>query len=344
MNNSVNTNVDFFSNSDVNSVCEIIMIVFIMFLTYYILFDNTLFRERFYSTKEESTNSNNSIKPELSKKVSFENDNILEMTENIDPEYIPGLMNGENEYNPLLNNIETITNKKRKSKKNKMNTYLNSPELTGGDKSLFLMNKAGEENNKNYSCNLLGLDSDDMNDFKKNYYGMYAHQIECPKNCHMNKLGMKKCDLESDKGCNGVFTTDYNNPDVYALNYMALLNNNDRSCVTCTEKPISQSSIDDKKRVEQIKLTNANLSNTVNFENNVYLNSMGGETPVDKMAEIRSCVTGTCGLKDYGNSIKNVYDNLLNTPVYNDRKACDPYTLTGINENQLLGDNYASYN
>jgi hypothetical protein len=341
MDNSANTNEN--NDSSGTSLCEILMVVFIAFLAYYILYDGAVFREGFSSA--EAPSSGEIIK--MPRKVSFENKASSftnGMPEDIGPEYMPGLSNGDH---PLLNDgeddeekeIKTIKRKK-KSRKNKKHAGVNPSDLTGGDRSLLLMNENAKQNSRGYSCNLLGLNSNDMDEFKRNYYGMYAHQIECPKNCHMNKLGMKKCDLQSDKDCNGVFTTNYNNPDVYALNYMALLNNNERPCVTCTEKP----SIDDRKRLDQMKVTNANLSNTVNFEDNVYLNSIG-ETQVDKMAEIRTgCATGTCGLKDYGKSIKNVYDNLLNTPVYNNRKSCDPYQLTGINENTQLGDNYASYN
>jgi len=347
MDNIANANAGqdtYFSDT---SICEIIMVIFIAFLAYYILIDgNSLSSEGFASAKPSSGFE------EIPKKVSFGENKL----KNIAAEYTPEIVN---EDHPLLND-DTVVKKKKthKIRKMKRSVGISPSDLTGGDRSLLLMNENAKQNSRSYNCNLLGLNSDDMDEFKKNYYGMYAHQIECPKNCYMNKLGMKKCDLESDKDCNGVFTTDYNNPDVYALNYMALLNNNNKPCVTCTERPLRESTreiknekfatlpdemkMKDRERAQKMKLTNANLSNTVNFEDNVYLNSIG-ETPVDKMAEIRTCATGTCGLKDYGKSIQNVYDNLLDTPVYNKRGACDPYQITGINENQF-GDNFAGYN
>ena len=88
---------------------------------------------------------------------------------------------------------------------------------------------------------------------------MYKHQIECPKNCglstvgnrdcYFNNLGMKKCGIDNDKDCDGIFTSEYNNPDVFALNYLSLDNNNSKPCVTCTSKPsynnLNRSSIAD---------------------------------------------------------------------------------------------------
>lgn len=345
MDNSVNANVNqntYFSDT---SICEIIMIIFIAFLAYYILIDgNNLSSEGFASMKPSSGFE------EIPQKVSFNENKLKDITAEYTPEMI-------DEDHPLLNEEPVKKKKTHKIRKMKRTAGINPSDLTGGDRSLLLMNENAKQNNRSYNCNLLGLNSDDMDDFKKNYYGMYAHQIECPKNCHMNKLGMKKCDLESNKDCNGVFTTEYNNPDVYSLNYMALLNNNNKPCVTCTERPMGDSTreiknekfatlpdemkMKDRERVQKMKLTNANLSNTVNFEDNVYLNSIG-ETSVDKIAEIRTeCATGTCNFKDYGKSIQNVYDNLLDTPVYNKRGVCAPYQLTGLDLSQ---DNYASYN
>jgi len=398
MDNSENTN-SFLNTSFLGggetSLCEILVIIFIAALIYYIFYDSNLSRPN--KVKPEGFKTEPFVNMEDEdigeiKKVTFEND----MPENISAEYTPEIVP---EDHPLLNDIENDTayedilvskpKKSKKTKKVKRSSGISPSDLTGGDRSLLLMNENARQRPKNYSCNLLGLNSNDMDDFKKNFYGMYAHQIECPKNCYMNRFGMKKCDLESDKDCNGVFTTDYNNPDVYALNYMALLNNNEKPCVTCTEKPTlslkdstqlrqtmfasdetsphlseaglssvgtrqnseekfemlpNRMEMEDRERLQKMKVTNANLSNYVNFEDNVNLNSIG-ETQVDKLAQFRSsCATGTCGLKDFGKSIKNVYDNLLSTPAYKERKACDPYQLTGINENLPLGDEYATYN
>jgi hypothetical protein len=98
---------------------------------------------------------------------------------------------------------------------------------------------------------------------------------------------------------------------------------------------------EDKERKFHKKVTDANISNFVDFENNVYQNSIG-ETPVDKMAAVRTCETGTCGLRDYGVSIANVYDNLLSTPFSTDPKSCDPSLISGILDDASNTDMYAS--
>ena len=59
------------------------------------------------------------------------------------------------------------------------------------------------------------------------------------------------------------------------------------------------------------------------------------------MAEIRTCQTGTCGLKSYGTSIANVYDKLLNTPFYTNKKSCNPDAITGILDDAAFSDDYA---
>ena len=98
----------------------------------------------------------------------------------------------------------------------------------------------------------------------------------------------------------------------------------------------------DAKRLFQQNVSNANVSNYVDFENNVMLNSTGGETQVDKLAEIRTCVSGTCGLSSYGKSIANVYDKLLDTPAYTNRASCDPNAITGVLEDASMSSGYAN--
>ena len=326
------------SSANTDLVCDILIVIFIALFAYYILSD----KFEGFSSEGSAQKLVNANPEQLKKKVSFEDEDLISN----EPEHDILTTSAEN---TSFDEDEVVyeskpKKKSRPSSKTKMapvhfpdnDPY--EPNLTGASKSLALMNANGKKNKKNYSCDLLGLDSDDVNNFKKDYYGMYAHQIECPKNCHMNKMGTKKCDLSSDKGCNGVFTTDYNNPDVFALSYMSLMNNDKKPCVTCTENSTEK----DKERLKQMKLSTANVNNLVDFNNNVNMNS-AGETPVDKMAEIRSCETGTCNFKDFGKSIKNVYDNLVTTPVYTNRNKCDPYQLTGINENKMLTDNYAPY-
>ncbi len=275
-------------------------------------------------------------------------------------------------------------------------------DMTPDVRSLKAMNAISQADSKGMSCNMLGINPNKLSKYKKKFYSMYKHQVECPKNCglgpvgtrdcYFDRLGMKKCGMdEDDASCGGIFTTKYNNPDVFALGYLALDNNNERPCVTCTTKPsynnLNRADIAedvsvfdntplkegfdmiegfnntsknlkesydnlpestkkaDSKRLDQKNYTNANVSNFVDFENNVYLNSIG-ETPVDKMAEIRTsqCASGTCGLQSYGKSIANVYDKLLDTPAYTNRASCDPNAITGLLEDASYASGYANYN
>ncbi len=292
--------------------------------------------------------------------------------------------------------------------------------MTPADRSLVAMNQISQNDSKGTGCNLLGINPSKLSNYKKKFYSMYKHQIECPKNCglskvgtrdcYMDRLGMKKCGMDSDdSACGGVFTYDYNNPDVFALGYLALDNNNARPCATCTFKPsgnnLNRSSIAedvtvfdsaplppynpmgnmantapetasevkegfrsmrslskenfrmikenyedlpeatkqaDAQRMSQQNVSNANVSNYVDFENNVYLNSTSGETQVDKLAELRTCKSGTCGLSSYGKSIANVYDKLLDTPAYTNRASCNPNYITGVLEDASMSSDFAN--
>jgi hypothetical protein len=323
---------------------------------------------------------------------------------------------------PLSNDFKSVTSPDGMmagSKSNSMAEITNSPsqydrnqdlasndttttaDMTPDVRSLTAMNEISKADAKGMSCNMLGINPNKLSNYKKKFYSMYKHQIECPKNCglgpvgtrdcYFDRLGMKKCGLDGDDAeCGGVFTSKYNNPDVFALGYLALDKNNERPCVTCTSKssynnlnradiaenvtvfdntPLkegfnmvegfgpSKSEIDmydnlpeetkaaDAQRMDKKNISDANVSNFVDFENNVYLNSIG-ETPVDKMAEIRTseCKSGTCGLQSYGKSIANVYDKLLDTPAYTNRASCDPNAITGVLEDASYASGYANYN
>ena len=97
----------------------------------------------------------------------------------------------------------------------------------------------------------------------------------------------------------------------------------------------------DEARLKKMNQIDANVSNYVNFENNVYQDSIG-DNAADKIAEIRSCTNGTCGLKSYGSSIANAYDKLTGNTSYTSRKNCNPYELTGILEDSANTDMYAN--
>lgn len=235
------------------------------------------------------------------------------------------------------------------------------------DGSTNLMNQIGFLDGEKVACNMLGVNSASMDDYKKKFYSMYAHQIECPAKCGMKSDGMSKgCGMGSkcglNKDCANV-NTSQSIPDTFALNYLALDNVNKKSCVTCNYKPTGNKlnrewmekfspsydglpedvRIADEARLKKSNLIDANASNYANFKNNVYQDSVGESAP-DRINEIRTCqdAYGTCKLSDYGTSIAQAYDKLTVNPAYTSRNNCDPYQLSGILENSASTDMYAN--
>ena len=235
------------------------------------------------------------------------------------------------------------------------------------DGSTKWMNQIGFLDGEKVACNMLGVNSASMDDYKKKFYTMYAHQIECPAKCGMKADGMSKgCGMGSKCGmgadCANV-NTPTSIPDTFALNYLALDNANKKPCVTCNFKPtgnqlnrewmekVSPSydglpedvRIADEARLKKSNLIDANASNYANFKNNVYQDSVGESAP-DRINEIRTCqdAYGTCKLSDYGTSIATAYDKLTANPAYTSRNNCNPYELTGILEDAASTDMYAN--
>lgn len=256
----------------------------------------------------------------------------------------------------------------RDQRVNYSGTNINTNTNKTADASTKLMNQVGLLDGESVSCNMLGVNTANMDEYKKKFYSMYAHQIECPSKCKLKANGMSKgcgmgskCGLGSD--CSNI-NTDTSNTDTFALNYLALDNANKKPCVTCnfkpTKNPLNREWMErdypsydglpedvkmaDKARLKKMNLIDANVSNYVNFENNVYQDSNGGESAPDKINEIRTCqdAYGTCSLKDYGTSIANAYDKLTANPSYASRNSCNPYQLTGVLEDAAPTDMYAS--
>jgi hypothetical protein len=230
-----------------------------------------------------------------------------------------------------------------------------------------LMNQIGFINGEPVACNMLGVNSANMDAYKKKFYSMYAHQIECPAKCGLKADGMSKgCGMGSKCGlgpnCSNV-NTNTSIPDTFALNYLALDNANQKPCVTCNFKPTSNPlnrewmereypsydglpedvRIADEARLKKMSLVDANVSNYANFKDNVFQDSIGESAP-DKINEIRTCqdAYGTCSLKDFGSSIATAYDKLTANPAYTSRNNCNPYQLTGILEDAASTDMYAN--
>jgi hypothetical protein len=269
----------------------------------------------------------------------------------------------------VMNKPEMRESEMKQQKKLKKKVRINEDNLSCGARSLYEMNQVGKKDAEQVNCNLLGLNTSKMNNYKKNYYKLYSHQVECPKECGMNELGMNKCGMGSTCGnCTNSqnITRPGANVDVNALGYLALNDNNKKPCVTCAKRGSCscgknvnnlnreylegfnnlntdnyetlspEKNKEDVKRLLNKNVVDANISNFVNFENNVNLDSIK-VNEVDKMAEIRTCENGTCGLKSYGSSIANAYDKLVSNPSYANRNnGCKSYNLTGVSDS---GDN-----
>ncbi len=274
----------------------------------------------------------------------------------------------------IIKKINQINNAIENSKSNaitnsqplKMNDNNEAQNLTANG-SVGLMNQIGFIDGEPVACNMLGVNSANMDEYKKKFYSMYAHQIECPSKCKLSASGMSKgcgmgskCGMGSD--CANI-NSDTSIPDTFALNYLALDNANKKPCVTCNFKPRTTNPLNrewmereypsydglpedvkmaDQARLKKMGLIDANISNYVNFENNVYQDSVG-ESAADKLNEIKACsdANGTCSIKDYGTSIANAYDKLTANPAYTSRNNCNPYQLSGVFEDASSTDLYA---
>jgi hypothetical protein len=205
--------------------------------------------------------------------------------------------------------------------------------------------------NGDKSCNMSKMQKELVSDYKKKYFNMYRHQIECPKECGLNNNGynpmqgscqlsnMKRCNLDENNDCQGIVTSDYNNPDVFSLGFLALDNNNKKGCVTCTSNDNSQTANmnspfmvnneDNDVEVNRRRLDNRNKF--ADFNNYIEQNGVM-ETSVDKLAEIRTCTNGTCGLESFGRKVSDVYDNLLSTTYTTNKKNCNSAMISGVLE------------
>lgn len=361
-----NVNLDLSSNSKKteDTFWNIVLIGLIIYIIYVIFLKddkkNNNKNENFNSVKNEDVNRTKKIMHKIDRV-----DELFNQLEKKNP--YPNLDDAPpySDSNLLVQNLYEMN----------LNQNQNTPDV----RSLDLMNKVGMENNSDMldgekiSCNMLGINTSNMDQYKKNYYSMYAHQIECPSKCGLKANGMSKgcgmgsqCGLKMCKKCSGLnnLNTNTSIPDTFALNYLALDNANKKSCVTCNFKPkfedanklnrewMEQNYNDlpddvkraDEERTQKKKLIDSNVSNYVNFENNTYQNSIG-DTQVDKINELRACVNdnGTCKFSDYGNKISEVYDKLITNQAYSNRNNCDSYQLTGILEDSANTDSFQHF-
>ena len=301
------------NSSDSYDYTTIIVIIIVIIIIYLI-----------WNTNEKFTQSNN-ISNKIIEKLKNHNKNLKQSIK-----YGNSLLDNNVNKQYEQQSYELITNQ---SDSNLSIDSENNYNIE--DNKLQNINSENSINDTDMSYNLLNLNPENMDNFTKNNYALYAHQITCPN----------KCNLKANGSCN---QTNY--PDITLIGNNTLKNNNNKECVSCTRKPIinkinrnydidNDSNLfesamnEDADRIEKKKVTFNNMDKFTNFQNEVYQNSIG-ETPVDKMAEIRTCGTGTCGLKSYGKSIQNVYNNLTNTISYNDRHNHEILNPMGVLEDQ----------
>lgn len=354
------------SNSSEDTFWNWILILVVIIIVWYVFFYN---KENFISNQSKFKSETEDRKMKIIQKI---NNVSKAMGDSQYSQYdmVPLDRDGKNNVNYETQNIlYPNLNSQKPFSSNDMSLEQsaggNANKTANG--STKLMNEIGFINGEKVACNMLGVNSNAMDDYKKKFYKMYAHQIECPAKCSMKSNGMSKgCGMGSTcgigKDCQNV-NNDTSIPDTFALNYLALDNANKKSCVTCNYKPsknqlnrewmekISPSydglpedvRIADEARLSKLNLIDANTSNYVNFKDNVYQDSIGESAP-DKINEIRTCqdAYGTCKLSDYGLSIANAYDKLTANPSYTSRNSCNPYQLTGILEDSASTDMYAN--
>jgi len=96
---------------------------------------------------------------------------------------------------------------------------------------------------------------------------------------------------------------------------------------------------------EEVKINERRLNNRNKFADfNNYIERNGVmETSVDKIAELRTCTTGTCGLNSYGKKVSDVYNNLLSTSYTEDKNKCVNGPVEGVNDSNS-NDTYAMLN
>lgn len=350
------------STKDENTFWIYLLLIVVIIIGWYVFFNN---KENF----SQNTKSNDLASKDRAMKIIQKiNKTSMAMGDNDDGEYLkPNLdSNSDNSEDLIYPNLGSTKPFESRDMRLRNESIENNTNKTANG-STRLMNQVGLIDGEPVACNMLGVNSANMDNYKKKFYSMYAHQIECPAKCAMKADGMSKgCGMGSKCGlgadCSNV-NTNTSIPDTFALNYLALDNANKKPCVTCNFKPTSNPlnrewmereypsydglpedvRIADEARLKKMGLIDANVSNYANFKNNVYQDSIGESAP-DKINEIRTCqdAYGTCSLKDYGSSIANAYDKLTANPAYTSRNDCNPYQLTGVLEDAASTDMYAN--
>jgi len=347
-----------------DQVLLIIFVILIIFVVFYFFNSNKCIDEKFKDKINYSNMNTNELLQQLEKDNTFENDcnnyeeikrnhQISHQQEHKEKEHEPDseiakfLRRINNKYNHVKteDTRESFNslNDDNVNQEMDMNMYVNM--------NMDKVNRLSEpENisgflNGDMACNMDQQQKELVNSYKKKYFKMYRHQIECPKNCQLSNLS--RCNLADNNDCEGILTKDYNNPDVLTLAHLALKNNNKRECVTCTSMDDRQTSNmniinSNVNEEDEVKINERRLNNRNKFADfNDYIDRNGVlETSVDKIAELRTSTTGTCGLSSFGKKVSDVYDNLLSTTYTEEKNQCVQGPVEGINDSNS-NDSYA---
>ena len=229
-----------------NSFWNFILIIVLFIVIWYFFIKN---KERFATNKQ----NNDKIIQKINNISRAMNDQYTDYATVPDNQLSQYSMNSMNQSNgtigdkvqsdklyPNLNSTKSFTSKDL-TIENTTNSNNNANKTADG--STKLMNQFGFIDGEKVACNMLGVNSENMDEYKKKFYSMYAHQIECPAKCGMKANGMSKgCGIGSKCGMNNDcsnINTNTSIPDTFALNYLALDNANKKPCVTCNFKPTS---------------------------------------------------------------------------------------------------------
>ena len=335
-----------FSNSDnAQIVFYVLLVVVILFIIYKIFFQNN---KKYNQLGENFRLNSFNNQPNRSRDYYVRNNNMI---------------NDQGEPLTIRDTQPRVLDKVRLDEQNSdgLLGVKNQLELEQVRKTeATVLNKVSDPvepaSDEQVSCNMLNMDPRKLSEYQKNFYDLYKHQVECPKNCYLSRQYPEKCGLKDGSNCGGVVTSTYNNPDTNALAYMNMDKLNSKECVTCTEKPgnlqnyrslqLLQDGLEGRvpaqdtenairKKIEETnqekvnELRYENRNKFADFRDKVDRNGVA-HTQVDKIAELRASENpSTCGLANFGQSIKTVYDNLLSTPYTNNKNYCNSHSITG---------------
>ena len=179
---------------------------------------------------------------------------------------------------------------------------------------------------------MLNMDPKLLSPTQKKFYDLYKHQVQCPKNCNLNHN--YKGLLKDNSTCNkqlqnyrtlellennleGTIPVDTDN-NLQKLNELNELNELNKL------KKLNEVETENQVKVNNNRFENRNKF--ADFKDKIEQNSIVF-TQVDKLAEIRTSQDPSLG--KYGQSIKEIYNNLLESPYTNNKNSCNNKNITG---------------